>query len=376
MTQELDGRIVLWGATQSAGSGALAIENEWGADVGNAEDSDPRFAELIDAWFHTNGYPVPGETWEVIGEGAGVEDLLLTVGQLPPSGYGPGWRDVLAWLKRLFCCLFGNCRPPGDPHGDDDGDGIPNNRDNDDDNDGVPDGEEDDDGDGIPNNRDLDDDNDGTLDVNEDDDGDGQPNNRDGDDDDDGIPDHEDDDDGDNVPNNNDNDDDGDSVPDDQEDDDGDGATNANDNDDDGDGTPDGQEDDDGDGLPSDADSDDDGDGDDDDDDDDGGGGGGGSGGNAFTISVGAVAIDTRPLLAWPNRTEIAPPPTGFQWSRARGGMFPVVSGFDELVGVAMGFRVSRSTSSASLDCARSTGRRYWLRTPSSLMRACRIHGT
>merc|ERR1712112_51498 len=141
----------------------------------------------------------------------------------------------------------------------------------DEDNDGIPDDEDnentDNDGDGIPDEKDDDDDNDGTPDEEDnDDDGDGVDDADDGDDDNDGIPDSlEEDSDGDGVPDEIDPDDgvedddfDNDGIPDHQDnDDDGDGIADDEDNDNDNDGTPDDEDaDDDNDGVPDDKDDD------------------------------------------------------------------------------------------------------------------------
>ncbi|TWT42033.1 Alpha-agarase precursor [Phycisphaerae bacterium RAS1] len=314
--RETDGGVSLWAATGDLSAGALALENEWGADLDPAYTQDPPFADAVDEWFHDNGMPPPGATWTLVYHAQTVDDLggLMLAGG-DAGGLNPSWGYTWRLFKLLYCCLFGGCDDSDDDgvpdstdncdfisnpdQTDTDGDGQGDACDNDDDNDGLNDGADncpgvsnpsqkdtdhdgqgdecdgDDDGDGVPdesdncpmtpnsNQRDRDGDGIGNA-CDEDIDNDGIPNGRDRDVDDDGVLNGDDPDvDDDGVPNGEDPDVDGDGIPNGEDPDvDGDGIPNGQDGDTDGDGIANGQDPDvDGDGKLNGADDDIDGDG-------------------------------------------------------------------------------------------------------------------
>jgi hypothetical protein len=369
--REIDGRVSLWAATGAAEDTALSLENEWSADLNPAYDACPPFAEAVDDWFHDYGYPPPGATWQLIVQGATLNDVAEWVENNGGADLRlAGWRSLLRWLWRLLCRLFGGCNaigedPPPTPP-DNDGDGVPNGEDPDVDGDGTPNGEDSDvDGDGVPNGQDGDVDGDGIPNGSDGDvDGGGVPNGQDSDVDGDGVPNGQDSDvDGDGVPNGQDGDVDGDGISNGQDGDvDGDGTPNGSDSDIDGDGLTNGQDDDmDGDGLSNGDDDDDDGDGiddsDDDDDDadgedDDGEGGGSGEPGDCtISVCLDAVLFLTGPITRWPDGAQLAPPPGGWHWTDSAGAVAPAVSGFGDYAPMLVGVWVQ----SASAACGAQT---------------------
>ncbi len=218
---ELDGTISLYGALQVAEAAALALEADWAVSLQPVEQQQPVFADAVDQWYRTNGYPPPGSTWELVCNAATLHDLGGLIGGARTS-INPGGGGTIIDIGDVFCALCDLLRqifgiyvvagpnPCDTICGDDDGDGVRNGEDNcsdvynpdqeDSDGDGIGDACDDSDGDGITDDQDPDDDNDGVPDADDncpfvrnpdqsDLDGDGQGDVCDDDDDGDDVPD-------------------------------------------------------------------------------------------------------------------------------------------------------------------------------------------
>lgn len=204
LVNEPDGTISLYGALQPAEAAALSLEQEWAVDLQPIQQQ-PAFAQAVDQWYRTNGYPPPGSTWVLVHHAPTLTHLLDWMTSQPdpvPSGAGIGMNDVSCIVNCIRACpprRPGGPQPPAmssscwrtcqcvceDPCNpqpiesceDDDGDGVSNGSDNcpdvsndgqdDGDGDGVGDACDGSDGDGVTDDQDSDDNGDGVADPND-----------------------------------------------------------------------------------------------------------------------------------------------------------------------------------------------------------------